>query len=62
VKAVKEWGGRVFYVERSAQECVSVERSHSSEQHLAWLKDNADRVIVNDGSLEQLQAIVSEAL
>lgn len=53
---VRYYGGKVIWIERPG---VGPVNGHKSD-NLAWLKDKADHVIVNDGTIEELHAKIRE--
>lgn len=57
---IKDSGGYLVYVERDS---VSIPLSnHVSESYQQYLKDNADCVIVNNGTMDDLRDVVYETM
>lgn len=57
-KAIHDWGGFVFHIQRPDLERTELHNSHSSEDGITPIEN--DQVVVNNGSLEDLQKTLTD--
>lgn len=63
LQAIRNLGGQIWAVTREVDKLpVEVDFTHSSETSLTWLPSQCDKVFENNGTREELQALVELAI